>query len=34
VVSIDPSRKRRTMIFYPLNAGRNFDEIMRVIDAP
>jgi len=33
VFFIDPKRVIRAMIYYPLNVGRNFDEIMRVIDA-
>lgn len=33
VFFIDPSRKLRAMIYYPLNLGRNFDEIIRVVDA-
>jgi peroxiredoxin (alkyl hydroperoxide reductase subunit C) len=33
VFFIDPSRKLRAMIYYPLNVGRNFDEIVRVVDA-
>ena len=33
VFFIDPARKLRAMISYPLNVGRNFDEIVRVIDA-
>lgn len=33
VFFIDPSRNIRAMIYYPLNVGRNFDEIIRVIDA-
>ncbi len=33
VFFIDPSRKLRAMIYYPLNVGRNFDEILRVVDA-
>lgn len=33
VFFIDPKRTVRAMIYYPLNIGRNFDEIMRVIDA-
>ena len=33
VFFIDPDRKLRAMIYYPLNVGRNFDEILRVIDA-
>jgi alkyl hydroperoxide reductase subunit AhpC len=30
---IDPSRKIRLQITYPLSTGRNFDEVLRVIDA-
>ncbi|MCK6592823.1 MAG: peroxiredoxin [Polyangiaceae bacterium] len=33
VFFIDPKRVLRAMIYYPLNVGRNFDEIERVIDA-
>jgi len=33
VYFIDPNRIVRAMIYYPLNVGRNFDEIVRVIDA-
>jgi peroxiredoxin 2/4 len=33
VFFIDPKRTLRAMIYYPLNVGRNFDEIVRVIDA-
>jgi peroxiredoxin (alkyl hydroperoxide reductase subunit C) len=33
VFFIDPKRVLRAMIYYPLNVGRNFDEIARVIDA-
>ena len=33
VFFIDPQRKLRAMIYYPLNVGRNFDEILRVVDA-
>jgi peroxiredoxin (alkyl hydroperoxide reductase subunit C) len=33
VFFIDPKMILRAMIYYPLNVGRNFDEIMRVIDA-
>ena len=33
VFFIDPKRNLRAMIYYPLNVGRNFDEIIRVVDA-
>lgn len=33
VFIIDPDKKIRLMMTYPLNVGRNFDEILRVIDA-
>jgi peroxiredoxin (alkyl hydroperoxide reductase subunit C) len=33
VFFIDPKRTIRAMIYYPLNVGRNFDEILRVVDA-
>jgi peroxiredoxin 2/4 len=33
VFFIDPKRTIRAMIYYPLNVGRNFDEIVRLIDA-
>jgi peroxiredoxin (alkyl hydroperoxide reductase subunit C) len=33
VFFIDPKRNVRAMIYYPLNVGRNFDEILRVVDA-
>ena len=33
VFFIDPKNTVRAMIYYPLNVGRNFDEILRVVDA-
>ncbi|MDA8252473.1 MAG: peroxiredoxin, partial [Rhodospirillales bacterium] len=33
VFVIDPNRKIRLMITYPPSTGRNFDEILRVIDS-
>jgi len=33
VFIIDPERKVRLIMTYPMNVGRNFDEILRVIDA-
>jgi peroxiredoxin (alkyl hydroperoxide reductase subunit C) len=33
VFFIDPKRTIRAMIYYPLNVGRSFDEIVRVVDA-
>jgi peroxiredoxin (alkyl hydroperoxide reductase subunit C) len=33
VFFVDPKMTLRAMIYYPLNVGRNFDEILRVIDA-
>lgn len=33
VFFIDPKRTLRAMIYYPLNVGRNFEEIIRVVDA-
>lgn len=33
VFFIDPSKKIRLIMYYPLNVGRNMDEIIRVLDA-
>ena len=33
VFVVDPNRKIRLMITYPASTGRNFDEILRVIDS-
>ena len=33
VFVIDPARKVRAMITYPASTGRNFDEILRLIDS-
>jgi len=33
VFIIDPKKKIRLTMTYPMNVGRNFDEILRVIDA-
>jgi alkyl hydroperoxide reductase subunit AhpC len=33
VFVVDPSRKVRAMITYPASTGRNFDEILRLIDS-
>lgn len=33
VVIIDPSKKVKLLITYPASTGRNFDEILRVIDS-
>ena len=30
---IDPKKKVRLMLTYPMSTGRNFDEVLRVIDA-
>ena len=32
VFVIDPRRTIRAMIYYPLNVGRNIDEVMRLVD--
>lgn len=31
--AIDPKRKIRAIIYYPLNVGRNVDEVLRLVDA-
>jgi alkyl hydroperoxide reductase subunit AhpC len=33
VFVVDPAKKIRVMITYPQTCGRNFDEILRVIDS-
>ncbi len=33
VYVIDPDRILRAMIYYPLDVGRNFDEVLRLVDA-
>lgn len=33
VFVIDPNRKIRAVIYYPMNAGRNIDEVLRLVDA-
>ena len=33
VFFVDPNRKIRLIMYYPLNVGRNMDEIIRVLDA-
>jgi len=33
VFYVDPKNALRAMIYYPLNVGRNFEEIVRVVDA-
>ena len=33
VFVIDPDKKVRLTLTYPKSAGRNFDEILRVVDA-
>jgi peroxiredoxin (alkyl hydroperoxide reductase subunit C) len=30
---IDPTKKIRLLMYYPLNIGRNMDEILRVLEA-
>ena len=33
VFFIDPSRKIRLIMYYPMNVGRNMDEIIRALEA-
>ena len=33
VFVIDPDKKVKAMIVYPMNTGRNFDEVLRLLDA-
>jgi peroxiredoxin (alkyl hydroperoxide reductase subunit C) len=33
VFFIDPDRVMRAIVYYPLNVGRNMDEVLRIIDA-
>ena len=33
VFFIDPNRTIRTIVYYPLNIGRNMDELVRIVDA-
>ncbi len=33
VIFVDPSRKVRALITYPASTGRNFDELLRVLDS-
>jgi peroxiredoxin (alkyl hydroperoxide reductase subunit C) len=33
VFFIDPNRVMRAVIYYPLNVGRNMEEVLRVVDA-
>ncbi len=33
VFVIDPTRTIRALIYYPLNVGRNIDEVVRLVDA-
>ena len=33
VFVIDPSHKVRALVYYPLNVGRNVDELVRLVDA-
>ncbi|MGI9356647.1 MAG: hypothetical protein ACR2PF_15995 [Rhizobiaceae bacterium] len=33
VLIIDPKKRLRLTLTYPMNAGRNFDEILQILDA-
>ena len=33
VYIIDPDKKIRAMLLYPMSSGRNFDEVLRLLDS-